>query len=379
MDFHEIASIFPLMEGEEYRALVDDIRANGLREPIWTYEGKIIDGRNRYRACEELGITPSAREWDGKGSLIGFVVSLNLHRRHLTSSQKAVIASDIEPMLAEEARKRMLTGRAPDPVEKFPQGRAGEQAAKLAGTNPHYVADAKRLKETAPELVQEVKAGTVTIPEANQLASLPREQRETALEKVKTGEAKNVRAAIVQTNKDEAAKLGARPVPLPVGKFRVIEADPPWKMDGEEGKSQVLQYPLMDLESIKALRPEIIKMADDNCHLYLWAINPMLREAFEVMEAWGFTYKTCLTWIKSNGFGTGHYFRGATEHVLFGVRGRLDTLQKDQRNYFEAPRREHSSKPDEFYEVAERMSPGPRVRLFARSARAGWASWGNEL
>jgi N6-adenosine-specific RNA methylase IME4 len=176
----------------------------------------------------------------------------------------------------------------------------------------------------------------------------------------------------------ESHLTGASDIPLPDGIFHTIEADPPWVLDANEGKSAVIQYNLMDLEAIKALGSQVLERSADDCHLWLWAINPMLPEAFEVMKAWGFEYKSCLTWVKTNGFGTGHYLRGATEHCLLGIRGSLKCLRNDQRTYFEAPRSQHSAKPDEFYELIETLSPGPRLRLFARSQLDGWDSWGDE-
>lgn len=102
-EFHEIANIFPSMEDQEFDELKRDIKEHGLREPIYLYQGKIIDGRNRYQACIEVGMGPHFKEWEGNGSLVAFVVSMNLHRRHLTSSQKAVIALDVEREFAKEA------------------------------------------------------------------------------------------------------------------------------------------------------------------------------------------------------------------------------------------------------------------------------------
>jgi ParB-like nuclease domain len=94
-EFHPIANIFPLMEGQEFKALVDDIKANGLREPVVIYEGKVIDGRNRYKACKELNLpTPTTKPYDG-GDPLGFVLSANLHRRHLNESQRAVVAAKL--------------------------------------------------------------------------------------------------------------------------------------------------------------------------------------------------------------------------------------------------------------------------------------------
>jgi N6-adenosine-specific RNA methylase IME4 len=169
-----------------------------------------------------------------------------------------------------------------------------------------------------------------------------------------------------------------QPAELPAGVFSCIEADPPWALDASEGKSAIGQYTVMDLEAIKAMGPDVQARAAENSHLWLWAINPMLPEAFDVMAAWGFDYKGCLTWVKTNGFGTGHYLRGATEHCLLGVRGTLACLRNDQRTYFEATRTDHSRKPEGFYDILETLSPGPRLRLFARSQRDGWESWGDE-
>ena len=164
MEFHAVANIFPLLEGEEFAGLVEDIRQNGQIEPIWTYQGKIIDGRNRYRACKELGIEPKLRAWSGQGSLVQFVLSLNLHRRHLSSSQKAVVAVDILPMLEEEAKERQRQAGGdkkseayktesvkeiiPEPILNTPAiqtAQSRDVAAQITGTNSRYVSDAKRI------------------------------------------------------------------------------------------------------------------------------------------------------------------------------------------------------------------------------------------
>ncbi len=176
MKFHDVASIFPMMGEDELENLAEDIKTNGLIDAIWTYKGEIIDGRNRYLACQRVGETPRYQEWDGGSyeQLVAFVVALNLKRRHLTSSQRAMIATDIEERLAEAAKERMSAGgkvttkqgkeKIPYPVQD--QGQARDQAAEIAGTNPRYVQDAKKIKEEAPELVHEVESGKISIPGA---------------------------------------------------------------------------------------------------------------------------------------------------------------------------------------------------------------------
>lgn len=170
-EFHPVANIFPLLDGEEFSQLVADIKDNGQREDIWLHpDGRIVDGRNRYRACIEAGVQPKFRTWNGQGSLVLFVTSLNLRRRHLTPSQAAAIAAEIMPMLEEEAAERKRAGLkrgSSRPVpEKFPErGESRELAAKQLNTNPRYVSEAKKIKETAPEMFQDIKTGAKTIPE----------------------------------------------------------------------------------------------------------------------------------------------------------------------------------------------------------------------
>jgi N6-adenosine-specific RNA methylase IME4 len=164
-------------------------------------------------------------------------------------------------------------------------------------------------------------------------------------------------------------------------KYRTIVADPPWRYDANiaPAKDFELQYPSMSTEDIAAL--PIGDYADDDAHLYLWVTNLKLHEAhaFEMVEAWGFRYVTLLTWHKLGAPGMGWYFRGDTEHVLFAVRGTLPIAPALRvSNHFAASKGRHSAKPDRFYEMVERVSPAPRLELFARRRRWEWDVWGNE-
>lgn len=130
-------------------------------------------------------------------------------------------------------------------------------------------------------------------------------------------------------------------------------------------------------------------IAADQAHLYLWTTNPRLvgdykgkRDVtpFDIVEAWGFRPITLLTWVKPGRGGTGWYFRGQTEHVIFGTRGGLGIPPAIREpNVFEAKRSNHSTKPAEFFALVERVSPVPRLEMFARSSRPGWDVWGNEV
>lgn len=166
-------------------------------------------------------------------------------------------------------------------------------------------------------------------------------------------------------------------------KYKTIYADPPW---WEVGGGRIKRgadrhYPLMKTNDICEL--PVADLADDNCHLYLWATNNHLSDAFKVIDAWGFRYVTCITWLKDK-IGLGQYFRGNTEHCLFAVKGNLpykiiDGKRAQGVTGFLEARREHSRKPDKMREMIELVSYPPRIELFAREVFVGWDHWGNEI
>src|SRR5262249_646605 len=135
-------------------------------------------------------------------------------------------------------------------------------------------------------------------------------------------------------------------------------------------------YPLMTVEAIRSLRVD--RLAAENGHLWLWVTNAALPVGREVMEAWGFTYRSCLTWIKPR-FGLGLYLRNQPEHLVLGTRGKAPVLFRGQGTWLYAPVQEHSHKPEEQYAIIERCSPGPYLELFARRKHLGWDVWGDEV
>lgn len=178
--------------------------------------------------------------------------------------------------------------------------------------------------------------------------------------------------------------------------YGTIVVDPPWRYTNNRGtqtrsragrSSTVAEgnYSTMGFDEIAAL--PVGDLAADRAHLYLWTTNPCLfghenrRRGIgpvDILEGWGFTYVTLLTWVKSGPPGMGFYFRGHTEHVLFGRRGSAGIpAHLRESNVIESPRRGHSEKPGAFYDLVERVSPGPWVDLFNRQPRFGWDTWGH--
>lgn len=195
-----------------------------------------------------------------------------------------------------------------------------------------------------------------------------------------------VKVALAGQPGDEAP---ADPQPVPEGKFSTIVADPPWRYGNTSTRGAAEDhYETMSIEELCDLDIARERAADQS-HLYLWATAGHLPEAFTVMEAWGFTYKTYLVWVKPQ-MGMGNYFRVSTEVVLFGVKGGMRTNDRGLMNYFEARRGKHSAKPPAFRELVKRASPGPYLELFSRCRRAqelacscsgcedGWDVWGDQ-
>ena len=158
-------------------------------------------------------------------------------------------------------------------------------------------------------------------------------------------------------------------------RYKTILADPPWKYGKGWGWGAGEYYNLMTLKGLMNL--PVNNLAEDNAHLYLWCPNGMLKQGLGLMEAWGFTFKTVITWVKHRSI-FGYYFKGQSEQLLFGVKGKLPPQNKHQVTIINGKIREHSRKPDEQYAVIEAVSPSPRIELFARQRWKGWDVWGNE-
>lgn len=160
-------------------------------------------------------------------------------------------------------------------------------------------------------------------------------------------------------------------------RYSVIMADPPWDIQQKGTYGAERHYGLMSLERIKAL--PVRELASENAHLWLWVTNATLREGYDVIEAWGFTPRSPLTWIKPR-FTLGVYLRNATEHLILGTRGKAPVQFRSQPTWMFAPLQEHSHKPEEQYAVIDRVSGnGSKLELFARRRQPGWDVWGDQI
>ena len=163
-EFHPLANIFPLIDGQAYQELMADVMRHGVREPVWLYEGQILDGRNRYRAAMAMGVECPTREYVGDDAT-GFVISLNLHRRHLTESQRAMVAAKLANISHGGNRK--------DQGANLRVEVSRSDAAELLSVSPRSVASAAKVQaESSPEIVQAVEQGAMSVSLAAKVADL---------------------------------------------------------------------------------------------------------------------------------------------------------------------------------------------------------------
>ena len=159
-------------------------------------------------------------------------------------------------------------------------------------------------------------------------------------------------------------------------KYRTILADPPWNIEQKGALGAIQHYPLMTLDKIKAM--PIADLCEDNAHCWLWVTAATLCHGFDVLKAWGFTYRSIFIWVKPR-MGLGVYLRNCAEFVILGTRGKAPIQYKAQMNWGFFPLQDHSHKPEEVHKIIERCSPGPYLELFARRRQPNFDVWGNQI
>ena len=213
---HPACKLFPLLGENELQELADDIKENGLQNAIVLHDGKVLDGQNRLAACKLAGVEPRFVEWKGAGSPLNWAVSQNIMRRHLTASQRAVVALDLLPMLEKEAKERQKrsTGRGRKVAQDFAtnNGKASEAAARIVRSSARYVEMVKAIKGKAPELLDLIRLDKLNVAEADKLASLPARDRAKVL-RLANGHPLNrttVKSLITQARNDARIRSAKR-------------------------------------------------------------------------------------------------------------------------------------------------------------------------
>ncbi len=379
--------------------LADSIREVGLLNPITVTPGRILlTGYHRLEACKLLQwseIPAQVLEAEASTENLPLLWQLaeideNLIRNDLDvleRSEQEARRQDVYEQLHPETKH----GGAPGAAGGGKQAKGerissfAEDTASKTGVSPRSVQqDLQIAKKILPEVKAVVRGTQLADSKTDllQLARLKPEEQKAVAETLKSEPMETVKQAIRQVRHEQRLQEFAEPAPLgSLGeRFSVVYADPPWTYDFCSDDADAIEnhYPPMTLDAICALPVQEIAARD--CVLFLWATSPKLKEAMRVIDAWGFTYKTCSVWVK-DWISMGYYFRQRHELLLVATRGEPPTPMPSDRpdSVQESPKREHSRKPDCYYDLIEAMYPGAsKVELFCRHPREEWSCWGNE-
>lgn len=387
MKFHDASGYLPWIPETEFTELVEDIRQNGLIEAIKLFDGKILDGRNRYKACQQLGIDPRYVTLKNIDPYL-YVASVNLKRRNLTNPQRFLINLELhEKSVAWQKERQAIQDAAnqkrSEATKQQPRERGGKfgtgPGTTSAGTGDaprNYTAEDSAKTSTALAKLTGTDRGTV-----GRMIQLRRERPDLA-EQVKEGTLKATEA-LRRLKKD---KVASKVADLPPDKYRIIYADPPWQYNDSRSFEQASSsaaahhYPTMKTSDICAL--DIKSLAADDGVLFMWATFPMLEDAMKVVQAWGFKYKTAIVWWKQRP-NMGNYHNASAELLLIATKGSCTPDTRNRPDQVQAIKREgkHSEKPEKFREMIDQLYPhGPRIELFRRGdVPTGWVVWGNEV
>jgi hypothetical protein len=440
--FHPIANAFPLMPPDEQDQLGLSIADRGQREPAVILDGLILDGRNRVIQCRKHGITPRVRPYDPKKDgpdPVRFVEDLNLNRRHLTASQRAMAAAEMETFRRGRPKS---TGNKDanlhlfDDAEPAPQAATRDDLAGRYSVSPRMIADAASVRDAGvPELKDAVKAGEIAVDAAADLALAPREEQAGLLASLPrddkgemTPEAKRaVRKAAKELRDQQTAekkrkraereaRLGGKIAALPEEKFGFILSDPEWRFtprSRETGLDRAADnhYETSEDDVLMTERAAFVaSLAADNCVHGMWCVDPA--RGIDHMRACGFVPKSYAVWVKNReridlnehqriaiaailgrdvpgvifipvgAPGTGFWLTDEDELFLIGTKGNpvCPAMGTQGGSVWYEPKREHSVKPECSYAWIEAHFPNtPRVELNARRRRPGWQAWGNEV
>jgi len=415
LECHPYAELFPPIEGEEFERFAADIREHGLRERIVLLDGRILDGRNRYRAAVHIGHpaadgeTAHFRDFDpdSDGEPLAWVLSKNLARRHLTESQRAMAAEMVATM-----RQGERTDLEPSAnLHKVDLA----TAAAMLRVSIRLVKAARALRaKGSPDLVQLVQRGALAVSAGEKAAQLDPAGQARVVQLATEGKGNAVRTAIkIGARNDRERILGQKQAALPTKKYGVILADPEWQFTVFSNvtgldRSPANHYPTSDEQTIAAR--DVQQLAAPDAMLALWTTD--LARGIRVMEMWGFVFKSYFVWVKDivqveltdkqrdagltdrtfavvGPPGNGYWNRDRDEILLIGTRGNFVApamgTQPESVWFAARPRIDgagrgrHSAKPDVAHLWLEQNWPSLlKIELNARGKRAGWDLWGYE-
>jgi len=366
----EFKRLIPELTQEEFKQLEDNCIAEGIREKIITWNGYIIDGHNRYHIAQkwDLDFETESKQFEDENAVREWMILNQFGRRNLSNYQRSVLALELEDVFSKKAKENQIR-TSENRVRQISDKQeidTKKELSKVANVSHDTIAKVKHIEAKAtPEVKQKLSTGEVSINQAYQ--------------EIKKEEKKAERIEVI---KQQIIDIEEGGLPELKGLFDVVSVDPPWPYEGESkkvtsfdavGRRVANPYPEMSIKEIKEIE---LPLMDDSVVL-LWTTHKFLPDAFDILKEWGLDYKATLVWNKQK-IGMGAWFRMQCEFCLVGIKGKPYWENTTFRDIFEEPRREHSRKPDGFFDMIEKITLGRRLEYFSREQRENWEVYGND-
>jgi N6-adenosine-specific RNA methylase IME4 len=405
----ELKSLIPPLTAEEFKQLETNVLAEGIREPIITWQGTIVDGHNRYELAQMYDLPFKVKEmaFASMEDCMDWMINNQLGRRNVTETQKDyLIGKKYENEKKRHGGARDQNGPLKKTAEMLgeefgigsTQVKRNEDFAKgvdlLANVEPELKGqilqgksdlnkqDVQEFGKISKQAQKEVKQTAIFVSDEELKRQI--NERASEMAKVKLAEMEEEKKRKIEEKKAERIELiekqkrdiqESKLMELN-GLYDVISVDPPWNYGREydpETSRVANPYPEMSSEQIKALR---LPFSNDSI-LFLWTTHKFLPDAFDILKEWGFEYKATLVWNKEK-IGMGAWFRMQCEFCLFAVKGKPFWSNTTERDIIVESRREHSRKPDAFFNMVDKLCVGRKLEYFSREQREGWEVYGND-
>ena len=350
---NEFKNLIPELAPDELLQLEANIKRDGCRDPLVLWNGVLVDGHNRYDICtrNDLPFQTIERPFENRSEVIEWIITNQFGRRNLNSYIRATLALRLESEISARAKENQLKGVRTTLSKGID---TKEEIAKKANTSRTNITKVKKIEEKGSEEVKKALAkGEISINEAHK--------------QIKNAEKKQQHEEDVAKQKEDIATGKAV---LPSGVFEIVVLDPPWNYGRKydpEGSRVANPYPEMKQDELLKME---IPFAKDSV-VFLWTTHQFIFDAKELLNHWGFEYKATMVWDKEK-IGMGSWLRMQCEFCLVAVKGKPKWNNTTWRDIIRESRRQHSRKPDAFYQMVDEVTIGRKLEYFSREKREGW-------
>lgn len=364
----EFQDLIPALSPDEFNQLEQNCIQHGIQDSIKVWNNYVIDGHNRYAIAQKhkLKFETEVLNFENELKVREWMILNQFGRRNLSNYQRSILALQLEDVFKEKAKENLIQSgnhfgkgcqKSDNPIQPID---TKKEVAKVANVSHDTIAKVKHIEQKAsPEVKAKLQTGEVSINQVYQ--EIKKEEKKIEREEYIQKQKQDIESGIITTGS---------------GLYNIISMDPPWpygRVYDPQTSRVANPYPEMSIEQIKQIKAPFEKDAI----LFLWTTHAFLPDSFDIMKEWNFEYKATMVWNKMK-IGMGAWFRMQCEFCLVGIKGKPFWQNTKFPEIIEEPRREHSRKPDAFFELVDQITAGTKLEYFSREKRNNWDNYGNE-